>query len=204
MKTNLPKIGMRNIKTALSVLACLLLYRGLALFIGALPSDGNAIYRFFYQLLSHSHVLYACVGAIISMQSTVDSSLQQGRIRLLGTVIGGAMGILFLYFDRLLWNGVLTLAFAPLGIVLLIYLCNLISMRDSVSIACVVFLIILLDLSNTIPYVYAISRILDTAIGIVIAVAINLLIDRPKHSHHHGKGGGTSPQDSPEEEKDHA
>ncbi|WP_368236611.1 aromatic acid exporter family protein, partial [Anaerotruncus rubiinfantis] len=62
MEKNTLRVGMRNVKTALAIFVCLLLYQ----FV-----PGNAS--------------YACIAALIAMQSTLEESWSQGRNRLLGT-----------------------------------------------------------------------------------------------------------------------
>ena len=61
-----PRIGLRNLKTALSAALCALLY----LLIGRNPT-------------------FACIGAIFGMGQNMDHSKLHGGNRLFGTIIGG-------------------------------------------------------------------------------------------------------------------
>lgn len=163
--SRLPGIGLRTIKTSLSVLVCLVLYEFLII-----------------KHISYSEPLYACVAAIISMQDTVENSVEYGINRLFGTSIGGAFGIAFLWIDSIIIKGSLKFLLAALGIILVIYSINLLRKKQAISIACVVFLIILVNLNDKNPYLYSFFRVFDTAIGIVISIIINKYINFKKNN----------------------
>lgn len=159
MKTLIfPKIGLRNIKTALSVFSCMIIF----------------------QLFSLGNPFYACVSAVICMKDTVENSVTMGKTRLLGTFIGGIIGTIFVY----------TLAFFPnapkynslltsIGIIITIYLCTLTKKPDTVTIACIVFIGIMLNYTGSESYYYALSRTATTAVGVIIAIIINKYINLP-------------------------
>ncbi|MDR2296037.1 MAG: aromatic acid exporter family protein, partial [Clostridiales Family XIII bacterium] len=69
-------IGMRTVKTALSVLICMLLYRLAAPFGYTTNFDA----------------FLACTAAVICMQDSVEKSLKSGRNRLAGTGVGALLG----------------------------------------------------------------------------------------------------------------
>lgn len=68
-----PKIGLRTLKTSLAV------------GISMLTVD----------LLNLHSPLFAGIGAISSMQSSVSESLKSGKNRMLGTIVGAVVGIIF-------------------------------------------------------------------------------------------------------------
>lgn len=152
--SNIPKPGMRNIKTALSVLACIL----------------------FLKLLGRSHPFYACIASVICLQDTVENSYKTGKHRMIGTIIGGFTGMFFAmfeeHFDLISFMPILT----AIGIILVIYICTLIKKPASVSISCIVLLAVMTNLRDTTPFLYALNRMLDTFIGILIAIIINKYI----------------------------
>lgn len=160
-RLKIPGLGMRTIKTAIAVSLCLA--------VALLLQLWEPLRRLYPSLTP----IYACTAAIICMQDTVNASLRHGMLRLLGTGIGGAVGILFLYLNQNDWIRVL-LAFA--GIALCIFLCNILHIRQASAISCVVFSIVLLARSGMNPYTYSIIRIVETAAGILIAVGVNKLI----------------------------
>ena len=146
---NLPKIGLRNLKTALSVLACIL----------------------FFEILQRDTPFYACIAAVICTGDSVEKSVLAGKNRLIGTLIGGLYGIAFIFIEP--YIPIPTAILISFGVMLVIYTGVLLKKQPSISISCVVFLSIMTNLRGGVTYIYAINRIVDTAIGIVIAVIVN-------------------------------
>lgn len=149
----LQKPGMRNIKTGIGVMICVL--------IGKM----NVI----------DSTFYAAIACIVSMQTTVKSSLTVGLNRLKGTFIGGLIGFLFVLIhpgDPII---------SCLGIITTIYICNILKINKSITIACVVYCAIQLNIGDASPIVYSLSRTLDTSIGVIVGVAVNYFIYRPNY-----------------------
>lgn len=141
-------IGMRYIKTAIAVTLCILISRAL-----------NWEYPFF-----------AAIAAVISMESTVTSSFVTGRNRVMGTLVGAGIGLIFAMIrpeDALLCG---------LGVIVIIFVCNIMGWTNSTSIAAIVFLSVMLNLEGGSPLIYGINRIADTSLGISVALAVNYLI----------------------------
>lgn len=148
------KIGMRNVKTALSVGFCLL----------------------FFQLAGVGDGIQASIAAIICMKSSLQNSLQTGIERIVGTAIGAVLGILSLLLIERISYQISTLL-AITGVVLIIYLCNIFKVQASTVIGLVVFLIILIGKKDMPPILYGIVRLAETFFGIIIAYLINRFID---------------------------
>lgn len=146
-------MGMRNIKTAIAVVICVLISR----------------------ILKLEYSFYAAIAAIISMENTVTNSFRTGKNRMLGTLVGAGIG--FLCASILPGNAIL----CGIGIIIVIYLCNLLNWSKSASIACVVFMVIMVNLNGKDPFFYSINRILDTFIGIIVAVLVNYFICPPNY-----------------------
>lgn len=147
-------IGMRNIKTALSVV------------ISIIVAD----------IFNLKSAFFVATGALISMETTVKKGVKAGIYRVLGTVIGGCMGVIMYLIDP----GNLFLIF--LGIVLLISILNLLKWHDCISMACVVFCVIMISMTSDDIILYAFHRTFDTIVGIVIAIIINYVISPPEDS----------------------
>ena len=124
-------MGMRNIKTAIAVVLCVLISRAL-----------NLEYSF-----------YAAIAAIISMGNTVTNSFRTGKNRMLGTLVGAGIG--FLCACILPGNAIL----CGVGIIAVIYTCNLLKWSKSASIACIVFMAIMVNLNGKNPLLYSLNRI---------------------------------------------
>ena len=154
MNIDFPKIGLRNIKTAVSVFICILIF----------------------QILGRDVPFYACIAAVICMGPSVDSSVITGKNRFTGTIVGGFCGIITMFPIQFLptWFDPI---YIGLGVLILIYLCNIAKINGSISIACVVYLSILTNIRTTSTIMYAINRIIDTTIGIVISIFVNKYFD---------------------------
>lgn len=156
---NIKKIGMRNIKTSLSVFSCMIIYI----------------------LIGNRDPFYACIACVMCMQSTLDNTKRVALDRMIGTFIGGIAGIIILSFEKSFFLDKYTYILISIGIIPLIYICNLVNRGSSVPISCVVFITILLyHRESNNPYIYAINRVIDTGVGIIITMLINRYIKRPK------------------------
>ncbi|MDV4150182.1 aromatic acid exporter family protein [Clostridium sp. AL.422] len=149
----IPHIGSRNIKTALSVLICLILW----------PNS-----------------LFAAIAAVICVQSTVENSLKIGINRLIGTLLGGIISLILLYaVNSLNLEKFLPLIVAT-GVSLIIYICNLIKKPSACSISSITLMAILISHNSTDPLMYAVHRTIETAFGVIVAILINKYINPPK------------------------
>ncbi|WPC42289.1 FUSC family protein [Clostridium sp. JS66] len=147
------KIGMRNIKTAISVSICVALAH----------------------VFNREYIFYAAIASVIAMQSSVTDSFKAGKNRILGTMTGAVIGFVcaFISPNNIILCGV--------GIIILIFICNSLGWNKSITISCIVFLAIMLNLNGRSPFMYSINRIIDTFIGITVAVLVNYFILPPKH-----------------------
>lgn len=147
------KVGMRAFKTALAT--------SLAIFI--------------CQIFNITNASFAGVEAIICMQSNVYSSLQIVRNRIIATLMGAFIAIFFVYFK--MQNPIAVF----LGICIIIYLCNLFNFLNSIVLASIVFLMIILYHDTTISFFeYSIQRLFISFIGQGVGFGINYLIYPPK------------------------
>lgn len=152
------KIGQRNIKTALSVFICILLFE----------LTGN-----------ESSASYACIAAIMSVQETIERSVDTGTHRISGTFVGAILGVLFIFlgncFDLQMISKSILISVV---IILIIFFYNAFEKQDSIAICCMVFIVIALNyVNNESAYLYALERTIDTLIGVIVALLINRYFD---------------------------
>ena len=178
MKRELPKIGMRMVKTAVAVVICFFLF--LPFWVRVPLGE--------YDPLKDVGPFYACIAAIICMQSSVEQSVRQGVSRLIGTAIGGGVGLLVLLVDDLLEIPLLTGLILGGGVVLVIWLCNVIHRPSACSIGCVVLCVVMINHSGTERYLYTLARMGETAVGIVVAILVNRFL--PDRRRGRGDGAG--------------
>lgn len=146
------KIGMRTLKTGLAV--------GLSLFVSYL-----------FDLNSPSLV---GIAAIVAMQSSVNESLIAGKNRILATFVGALVGLLFSY---LLPQNYF---FLSLGIIVVIHIHNILGWKQSLTLSAIVFLIVFLyQEGEHSRLIYAINRLFDTSIGVIVSMIINYFIAQP-------------------------
>ncbi len=147
----LPKLGMRTIKTGIAVIFCMLLGKYAA-----------------------ENLFFSATACIISVQDTVKGSLKTGFNRVTGTILGGIVGFIFALIkpgDPFLCG---------LGIIITIYICNLLKIK-SVVVGCVTFLAIHLGVGTSDPVYYSIHRVIDTSVGVVFGIVVNYVLARPNY-----------------------
>lgn len=162
-KHQLPKIGLRNIKTAVSASLCALIY----FFIGRNPT-------------------FACIGAVFGMGTDMEHSKLHGGNRLFGTIIGGVVGMaLFSLYIQLCSNkvngekGFLLIPLLFVGIVILILLAQIFWV-GAVQPGSVMLCIILFNTPMEDYISYSFNRILDTAVGVLMSLLINYLLPQER------------------------
>lgn len=149
---------MRNIKTAISIMICYLL----------------ASYVF------HVNPFFACAAALISMQGSIDDSVKAAVARMFGTVMGGLLGIAVYFLDLKLFNHInLTFLTVGIGSVMIVFVMNLFRRSGAISTAMFVFFAVMFTVEDSV-LLYAVERIFQTFIGIIVALLVNRLIVPPK------------------------
>lgn len=156
----LPHIGMRNIKTAVATTLCALVYH----FLGRNPA-------------------FACIGAIFGMGADMRDSKMHGGNRLFGTMIGGFLGMalfrVYIFFQPTGEDQFLLVPLMFIGTILLILLCQKFWV-GGIQPGGVVMSLLLFSTPVDTYVSYALNRILDTAVGVVVALAINHFFPRER------------------------
>ena len=154
----IPGLGLRSIKTAFATMLTALLYAH----------------------FPNSNPTFACIGAIFGMGVNMEDSKRSGGNRFFGTIIGGFIGLGLFKVEHLFFpdgNYWLKVVMVFLGIIILIALCVRFHWPGGVQPGGVVLCIILF---NTPPnYInYAIDRMIDTGIGVIISLLVNYEFSR--------------------------
>ena len=128
-------------------------------------------------LLQRGTGFYAANAAIVCMQPTRRKTISVGLDRLLGTAIGGFFGFLILWISKDLpdYHTKMYLILIPLFLTVVIGFCALIRQYDAIVMSSLVFLSIAttMDMGVANIYEYVFGRMLDTSIGIIVAMLIN-------------------------------
>lgn len=142
-------IGMRTIKTAAAVIVSMLIVETLG--------------------TTDSRLIFAMLGAMAAVQPTFQESLESCLAQIIGVIFGALAGVLLLAMR------LPPLVAIGVGIVLLITLYNVMGVRYSPSLPCLI-LVMLCTIADIQPMTYALGRIWDTTIGLGVGMAINMLI----------------------------
>ncbi|WP_071061051.1 FUSC family protein [Andreesenia angusta] len=148
---SLPPIGMRIIKSAIAV----------------------AISAVFMEYVVRDTPFFACIGAVVSMERTMEKSFEAALMRNLGTFIGGVFGMLVSFLTE-------NVAIQALGVIPVIYIINLLKKHPSIIPGCIVFFaVVYLNDANT-GWIYGLRRITETFMGSIIGLGVNNLIKSPR------------------------
>jgi len=160
-KIFLPKIGLRNFKTAIAATLCALIYA-----------------------LIDRNPTFACIGAVFAMNTNLNTSIETGGNRLWGTIIGGFTGMLFFYLYKqvppFFPNSELVSEslFLFVGIIVMILVSQFFHVNASIPSGSVVFYIVMLNTPENQYISYALNRMLDTGIGVILSILVNIALPR--------------------------
>lgn len=165
-------IGMRNIKTALATTLTALLY----LLVGRNPT-------------------FACIGTIFGTGSDMENSKLNGGNRFFGTVFGGFIGMLLFKIYITIYPEAeilrypaqeavkyhpLILLLLAVGVMILIMVSVALKWPGAVQPGGVMLCILLFTTPADNYIFYSINRIVDTGIGVLVALGVNLVFPREK------------------------
>ena len=157
------KVGLRTLKTATAVFLCLAL----------LPNEP----------------FFACLTCVFCIQDTVENSIQMGKNRALGTIWGSSIGIIVMFSFKFLTTNIHNEFFKKLIIYILIALGIIVvihcshaffNLPGAINISCIAFLAVTTAHAFTDPISYAVNRSVETLLGVVIGIIVNLTIHPPK------------------------
>ncbi len=150
------KIGQRIIKSAIAVFLC---------FVVSMFRAQQGI------------VFYSCIAAVLCIQQDTKNTKKVAWNRIVGTLIGGFMGMFVLQFIRsFISDDYVLLQYLLIScmIVVVIYITLLVKKPTASYISCVVFLSVCVSHAMDVtPYLFALNRIFDTLIGIAVAYVVN-------------------------------
>jgi uncharacterized membrane protein YccC len=112
---------------------------------------------------------WGSISAIIVLQSNVGSTVTASRDRILGTLIGAALGFSFSLFGTLPWNYIL-------AVIAAVVVCGLLGLRSSSRLAGVTITIVMLVEKTGPRWSLALDRVSQVMLGIVVALAVTTLV----------------------------
>lgn len=158
---NMFHVGQRNLKTAIASTICALLY-----------------------LIIDRNPTFACIGAIFGLGSDMENSRLNGGNRFFGTLFGGILGMLLfrLYICFYPQGGIHLplMLFLFVGVVALILVSQWFHWVGGIQPGGVVLCILLFNTPVETYVSYSVNRIVDTGIGVIIALIVNWLLPRER------------------------
>lgn len=113
---------------------------------------------------------WAAITSIVVLQSDVGTTLRTCRDRLIGTAIGALLG----WPVSIFWHG--NVLFYALATAFLIIFCNLIGLSNAGRLGAVALTVIVLVHFEVSPGRAALSRFLEVALGVVVALLVQWTI----------------------------
>lgn len=142
-------IGLRILKTAAAVILSMIIVNAFG--------------------TTDSRLIFAMLGAMAAVQTTFKDSVESSLTQIVGVLFGAVLsvGLLLLPIHRLAISGI--------GIILVITLYNSLGLRFSPSLPCLI--VVTMCISPDIePISYALGRVWDTTIGVLVGMLVNTLV----------------------------
>lgn len=151
------KIGMRTLKTGLSVFICMLITF----------------------LFKRETYIVSTITAVFTLRENMEKTMMFGKHRIAGNIFGALTSLLVIFIFDVFGNSQLTqILTIPSVIILLITLLSGFGYNEGVVGACATLLTILFMIPEQDSYVYALNRVIDSFIGMGVALGINVLVNR--------------------------
>lgn len=120
------------------------------------------------KLLKIDSLFYAGIAAAICAQIETEKTMKAGIGRIYGTIVGAILGVICFYFFP---NNIITIV---IGIFIIVYVSYKYLKTAQANIAAIVFLGIMLQIKpEETPLYYFFHRVIDTSLGVVIAVLVS-------------------------------
>lgn len=150
------KIGMRTLKTGLSVFICMLI-------------------TFIFKRETY---IVSTITAVFSLRENMQKTMLFGKHRIAGNLFGALMSLVVIFIFDLFGTSQLTqIITIPSVIIVMITLLSGFGYNEGVVGACATLLTILFMIPDQNSYVYALNRVIDSFIGTGVAMSINTLIN---------------------------
>ncbi len=149
MKRRKIRVGLRTVKTAAAIIIAMVLVE---------PYGATS-----------SRLILAMLGAMAAVQPTFKESLDACATQTVGVIFGVAAGVALVAMP----TGPLTSVL--IGIIFIITVYNLLPDAFSPSLPCFILVMVCTD-AEMAPIAYGLGRIWDTAIGLGVGMAVNMLV----------------------------
>lgn len=129
-----------------------------------------------FQLAPQLQLLSACTAALMCCQDTGKASFRASITRLVVTLVGGIVAVGIVLLDDLIKNYWIFIPLCAVGLVLTLALCRVCKVPPiSGRIGCVTFILVVVVASGPFRISYAVSRLIASLCGAVIATAVSAI-----------------------------
>ena len=153
------RLGMRTFKTALSVVICVLLFN----------------------VLGRDNPLIATITAVVSLRQDMTSTVSIGKERILGNTVGSIAAMVYLvvqhFFPQTL---LLQLLLLPILVAIVVIFQDGIDNNSGIITGIATLILITLSTPEGESVIVALDRIVDTFIGVGVAIFLNTVIKPPE------------------------
>lgn len=118
----------------------------------------------------------AVIATVLSMEKSVDTSVRAGKNKMIGVLIGSALGCGLAMISR--GNAGL----CGVGVIALLYLCQLLHLTEAATLTCFAFAAVMFSAGGKNPWNPAIMCAENALLGIAVAVIVNLLVIPPNYA----------------------
>lgn len=155
------RLGMRTFKTGLSVMLSVLIC----------------------ELLGRDTPAIAALSSVFTLRQDSTETWKFTKIRIFSNIIGAIIAVLFVFLYKLFpshfWANLVLL---PLGVIIIIIFCDAINQNMAIIGASSTFLVLLITNSELLSINLVLLRVVDTFIGSLVSIIINVLIKPQKKS----------------------
>lgn len=148
------KLGLRIVKTGIAVTFCVAVT---------------------YVFKLHEPFI-AVVATVMSMGKSIDMSVKSGRNKMVGAVIGSALGCAFAAISPA------NAGLCGIGIILTLYMCHLLNLTGAATLSSFSFAAVMFGASGREPWRFSSASVIDCLIGIAVAIVVNLILFPPNYA----------------------
>ncbi|HFK5851002.1 TPA: FUSC family protein [Streptococcus pyogenes] len=154
------KLGMRTLKTGLSVFLVLLVFH----------------------LFGWKGLQIGALTAVFSLREDFDKSVHYGFSRIIGNSIGGLLSLVFFAFNEIFHQAFwVTLLIVPICTMLCIMVNVACNNKSGIIGAVAALLIITLSIPTGQTFIYVTSRVFETFCGVFVAILVNTDVELIKN-----------------------
>lgn len=166
-------IGMRKVKSLLSVSVAFIIWHIIRLFLPMLEA----------------HPVFAYIYAIVEMRESAEKTKNFGKLRIIATLTGLVVGLVFVAISLFVTSKITGEFLKTLVEFLLVLLATLSSLclaeivhcKNFCGISAIITVICMISHNEENVYLYAVMRVVQTLIGIGSAMLINTFVSKEKH-----------------------